>query len=83
MKISKFEAYFYTTYIWIFGFVAFLIKVTVSGEENIFEQASFILMGNHVSFLDALLLAALTPYHTIGIEDKSHFSWPFFGTLIQ
>lgn len=59
------------------------IRVQISGQEQIAKDKPCIIMPNHVSFMDAVILAAFTPFHTIGIEDQSHFSWPLFGWLIK
>ncbi len=62
---------------------AMLIKVEVIGLDNFTKENSCIVMSNQVSFLDAPLLTAFTPYYSIGIEDQTHFKWPIFGTLIR
>lgn len=62
---------------------ALLIRVEVSGLDNFTKEDSCIIMSNHVSFLDAPLLTAFTPFYSIGIEDQTHFNWPIFGTLIR
>ncbi len=59
------------------------IKVEVSGFDYFQKKKSCIIMPNHGSYLDVMFLTAFTPYHIIGIEEKSHFSWPLIGWVLR
>lgn len=58
-----------------------LIKVKVNGKEKIRENETYLFMPNHVSFIDAVILTAFLPNHTIAIEEKRNFSYPIYGWL--
>ncbi len=57
------------------------IRVEITGKEKYDKTKTYLIMPNHVSFMDAVFLSAYLPSHTIAIEEKSHFKWPFYGWL--
>ena len=61
-------------------FVLF-IRVEVNGKEHIKQDKTYLYMPNHVSFLDAVVLTAFLPKHTIAIEEKRNLSYPVYGWL--
>jgi 1-acyl-sn-glycerol-3-phosphate acyltransferase len=66
-------------------FVLFLcgVRVRVAGRENVVPGRAYILMMNHVNFLDPLVLRAAFPGPARGIEEESHFRWPLYGAMLR
>jgi len=64
--------------VWICG-----IRVTVVGCENVDPQGQYILMMNHVNILDGFVFYRSFPGKARGIEEESHFSWPFYGWVVR
>ncbi|MCU0285144.1 MAG: 1-acyl-sn-glycerol-3-phosphate acyltransferase [Acidobacteria bacterium] len=59
------------------------IRLQISGLENIDPQKQYILMMNHVNSMDPFVFYARYPGKARGIEEESHFNWPFYGWLIR
>jgi 1-acyl-sn-glycerol-3-phosphate acyltransferase len=59
------------------------IRLKITGLENVDLQKPYILMMNHVNTLDPFLFYARYPGKARGIEEESHFNWPFYGWLIR
>lgn len=59
------------------------IRLKVTGIENVDLQTQYILMMNHVNILDPFVFYARYPGKARGIEEESHFDWPFYGWLIR
>ncbi len=59
------------------------VRVRLKGAENIAPGAQYILMMNHVSFLDPFVFFARYPGPARGIEDESHFRWPIYGWMLR
>jgi 1-acyl-sn-glycerol-3-phosphate acyltransferase len=64
--------------VWLCG-----IRVTVSGRENIEPGRQYLLMMNHVNFLDGFVFYRSFPGPARGIEEESHFHWPVYGSLLR
>lgn len=59
------------------------VQIRVRGAENAVPGRAYILMMNHVNFLDAFVLYAAFPGFARGVEEESHFNWPVYGLLIR
>jgi len=73
---------------YLLRFVAFIAsraiyRFKVSGDENIPVQGAAILVCNHVSFVDAVLLMAASPRPIRFIMDHQIFRIPVLGTLFR
>jgi len=58
------------------------IKVEIEGVEKIDLKKQYIAMMNHVNIFDAFLFYSSFPGKARGIEEESHFSWPFYGWVM-
>ena len=58
-------------------------KVRVSGVENIPERGAALLMCNHVSFIDTILISAGTSRHIRFLLDESYYSLPLVGFVAR
>lgn len=61
----------------------FVYRFKVRGEENIPTSGAAILVCNHVSFVDAVLLMAASPRPIVFIMDHRIFRLPVLGTLFR
>ncbi|CAN5460673.1 MFS transporter [soil metagenome] len=73
---------------YLLRFVAFVLtrmiyRFRVRGEEHIPTQGAAILVCNHVSFVDAVLLMAASPRPIRFIMDHQIFAVPLLGTLFK
>ncbi len=59
------------------------MRLKISGVENVDPQKQYILMMNHVNTLDPFTFYAKYPGKARGIEEESHFHWPFYGPVIR
>lgn len=59
------------------------VRVDISGIENIKIEKQYIIMMNHVNIFDAFVLYSAFPGKARGIEEESHFRWPFYGWVIS
>ncbi len=59
----------------------FRVKVTYETEFD--YSKDYIFMPNHVSLLDALVLASYLPKYTNAIEADSHFRWFLYGRMLK
>jgi len=59
------------------------MRLTITGLENVDPQKQYILMMNHVNTLDPFTFYARYPGKARGVEEESHFNWPFYGPLIR
>lgn len=59
------------------------IKVEIEGLENIDPDKQYIVMMNHVNIFDAFLLYSSFPGLARGVEEESHFQWPFYGWVMK
>lgn len=59
------------------------MRLKISGLENVDPQKQYILMMNHVNTLDPFTFYARYPGKARGVEEESHFNWPFYGPLIR
>jgi len=59
------------------------IRLRVEGRQNIVPGRQYIVMMNHVNFFDPLALYAGFPGWARGVEEESHFRWPFYGPTIR
>ncbi|MBN2347124.1 MAG: 1-acyl-sn-glycerol-3-phosphate acyltransferase [Candidatus Aminicenantes bacterium] len=64
--------------VWICG-----IRVAVSGFANCRPDRQYILMMNHVNLFDGFVFYQSYPGKARGIEEESHFGWPFYGWVIR
>ena len=58
-------------------------KVRISGMENIPERGAALLMCNHVSFIDTILISAGTSRHIRFLLDESYYSLPLVGFVAR
>ena len=59
------------------------IRLRVSGRENVVPGRQYVVMMNHVNFLDPFVFYAGFPGIARGAEEESHFRWPFYGGAIR
>jgi len=59
------------------------IKVNISGVENFNKDDQYIVMMNHVNIFDAFLFYSSFPGFARGVEEESHFRWPFYGWVMK
>jgi 1-acyl-sn-glycerol-3-phosphate acyltransferase len=59
------------------------IRVRIGGVVNMAPGAQYIVMMNHVNFFDPLVFDSRFPGLARGIEEESHFRWPFYGWMLR
>jgi 1-acyl-sn-glycerol-3-phosphate acyltransferase len=59
------------------------VRVRARGLEHCEPGRRYILMMNHVSFLDPMVFYARFPGRARGIEEESHFRWPVYGAMLR
>ncbi|HLP61864.1 MAG TPA: lysophospholipid acyltransferase family protein [Candidatus Deferrimicrobium sp.] len=59
------------------------MRLKITGLENIDPQKQYIIMMNHVNSLDPFVFYVGYPGKARGVEEESHFNWPFYGWLIR
>jgi 1-acyl-sn-glycerol-3-phosphate acyltransferase len=59
------------------------IRVRLHGLEDFTPDRSYIVMMNHVNFLDPFVLYGHFPGLARAIEEESHFRWPLYGPMIR
>ncbi len=59
------------------------IRVRLIGAENLAPGHRYVVMGNHVSFLDIFLFAAVFPMPVIAVEKRENFRLPVYGWLVR
>ncbi len=59
------------------------INLVVNGQENIDNNKSYIIMGNHQSLFDVFVIPCSIPNPFVGVEASYHFDFPFWGWLIK
>jgi len=59
------------------------IKLVVTGREHIRRDQSYLIMGNHQSLFDLLVIPAAIPLCFVAVEAAYHFSLPVWGYLIR
>jgi 1-acyl-sn-glycerol-3-phosphate acyltransferase len=59
------------------------VRLEVDGAANLVPGRRYIVMMNHVNFFDPLVLYAGFPGFARGVEEESHFRWPFYGATIR
>jgi 1-acyl-sn-glycerol-3-phosphate acyltransferase len=62
--------------------LCFGVRVRVSGTTGS-THGGCLYMANHVSILDPLILFAVLPPGTRGVELEDHFSWPVWGSITR
>ncbi|MFQ5613071.1 MAG: lysophospholipid acyltransferase family protein [Anaerolineae bacterium] len=63
--------------------VKLLLKVTVSGAENVPPSGPLIIMMNHIAFLDPVVVTACFPRWVVSMAKAEAFSLPVWGPLIK
>lgn len=64
--------------LWLAG-----VSVQQTGIERIDPKAPAILMGNHVNWLDHIILATLLPTPLVGFEKTENFRIPIYGPMMR
>lgn len=64
--------------LWLAG-----VRVQQEGIEKIDPAAPAILMGNHVNWLDHIILATLLPTPLVGFEKTENFKVPIYGPMMR
>lgn len=59
------------------------IRLRLTGAENVVPGRQYIIMMNHVNFLDPFVFYARYPGLARGIEEERHFRWPLYGPVIR
>jgi 1-acyl-sn-glycerol-3-phosphate acyltransferase len=59
------------------------IRINITGVENVDPQKQYVVMMNHVNIFDGFLFISRFPGKARGVEEESHFNWPFYGWLIR
>jgi 1-acyl-sn-glycerol-3-phosphate acyltransferase len=60
-----------------------LIKISVSGIENIPRRGPFVLVSNHRSDLDPVIIASVVPRYVAWIADAFLFNIPFISNVLR
>lgn len=59
------------------------VRLRVRGRENFDAGRRYVVMMNHVNIFDPLVFYASFPGPLRGIEEESHFRWPFYGAVLH
>jgi 1-acyl-sn-glycerol-3-phosphate acyltransferase len=59
------------------------VRVRLKGAANIAPGTQYVLMMNHVNLLDPFVFIGHYPGLARGIEEESHFRWPFYGWMLH
>ncbi len=59
------------------------IKLVVTGREHIQSDKTYLIMGNHQSLFDLIVIPAAIPLCFVAVEAAYHFSLPVWGYLIR
>ena len=59
------------------------VRLRVRGRENVKAGLRYVVMMNHVNIFDPLVFYASFPGPLRGIEEESHFRWPFYGAVLR
>lgn len=59
------------------------IRIEWNGLEHLVPGRQYLLMMNHVNFLDTFVFYARFPGRARALEEESHFSWPLYGTMLK
>jgi 1-acyl-sn-glycerol-3-phosphate acyltransferase len=59
------------------------VRLKVRGRENVKAGLQYVVMMNHVNIFDPLVFYASFPGPLRGIEEESHFRWPFYGAVLR
>jgi len=62
---------------------ASVVRLRVRGWENVEAGRRYVVMMNHVNILDPFVFYAAFPGPARGIEEESHFRWPFYGAVLR
>src|SRR5262249_44174859 len=68
----------YRSAFWLAG-----IRVRVSGLEHLSRGKPYVLMGNHVNFLDPFMLCVGMPVPTVALEKNKNFGIPIYGWVMR
>jgi 1-acyl-sn-glycerol-3-phosphate acyltransferase len=63
--------------------LVFGVRIRVRGRLRSGESDACLFMANHVSILDPVILFAVLPRGTRGVELEDHFSWPVWGSITR
>ncbi len=66
---------------WGLSFLSFVsgVRLTVEGRENLDKKQQYLILANHKSSVDILVLARILPLHFKFFAYSRYFSIPFFG----
>lgn len=59
------------------------VRLRARGQENAVAGRRYVVMMNHVNIFDPLIFYAAFPGPARGIEEESHFRWPFYGAVLR
>ncbi len=59
------------------------IRVSLEGSGNLVPGRQYVIMMNHVNFLDQFVFYAAFPGYARGVEEEGHFRWPVYGPTIR
>ena len=59
------------------------VRVRLKGAGNVAPGTQYVLMMNHVNLLDPFVFIGHYPGLARGIEEESHFRWPFYGWMLH
>ncbi|MBM3268676.1 MAG: 1-acyl-sn-glycerol-3-phosphate acyltransferase [Candidatus Sericytochromatia bacterium] len=66
-----------------FAFSFIGVRVLAVGEGNWDPDRAYVMMGNHVNFLDPFVMACAFPRYMVAIEKRENFKIPFYGFLMK
>lgn len=59
------------------------IRIRLRGAEHLVPGQRYIVMGNHVSFMDIFFFAAAYPLAPVAVEKRENFRIPVYGWLVR
>lgn len=59
------------------------VQLVVRGRENFDPDRQYIVVMNHVNFLDPFVFYAAFPGPARGMEEEKHFRWPLYGAMLR
>ncbi len=81
--LSRRDSFRYAQWACRFAFSLIGVKVVARGTGNWDPDQAYVLMGNHVNFLDPFIMACAFPRKMVAIEKRENFKIPLYGFLMK